>query len=173
MAQMGPREKGKASAPIRVVEYTDFQCPACAQAAKDVKEEFLKNPDQIHIELKYFPLSMHHFARRAAIYAECAAEQGKFWPFHDVLYSSQGAWSKMTSADPYFSQLAALLGVDGVRLSACVNGGVMEARIVKDIKEGESLGVNATPTFLVNGKMVVGGKNFKDEIHKILKTNAR
>ncbi len=172
MAQLGPREKGKATARIRVVEYTDFQCPACANAAKDIKDEFLKNPDKIHIELKYFPLGMHHFARRAAIYAECTAEQGKFWSFHDVIYKNQGSWSKMTTVDPYFSQLAALLGVDGVRLSACVNGGTMESRISRDMKEGQSLGVNATPTFFVNGKMVVGGQNFKDEIHKILKTNA-
>ena len=173
MAQLGPREEGNAGAPIKVIEYTDFQCPACSRAAKTIKEEFLKNPDKIHIELKYFPLPMHPFARRAAIYAECAAEQGKFWTFHDVLYNSQKSWTKMTTVDQYFSQLAVLLGVDGVRLSACVNGGTMEARISKDIKEGNSLGVNSTPTFFVNGKMVVGGQSFKEEIQKILKTNAR
>ncbi|MBF0122139.1 MAG: thioredoxin domain-containing protein [Candidatus Omnitrophica bacterium] len=172
MAQLGPREKGKIGAPIQVVEYTDFQCPACSRAAKNIKEEFLKYPDKIHIELKYFPLPMHAFARRAAIYAECAAEQGKFWQFHDVLFKSQKSWSKMVSVDTYFSEMAVSLGVDGVRLSACVNGGTMEARITNDIKEGNALGVSSTPTFFVNGKMIVGGKGFKEEIEKILEKDA-
>lgn len=173
LGQLGPRAKGRPSAPIRVIEYTDFQCPACSRAAQDVKKVFLEHPDRIYFELKYFPLPMHRLAHRAAIFAECAAEQGKFWAFHDVIYKSQASWSKMTSVDSYFSQLAVSLGIDGVGLAACVNGGAMEARIRRDVKEGNALGVNSTPTFFVNGKMVVGGGNFKEEIKKILKTDAR
>lgn len=162
------RTKGKPGAKIKVVEYTDFQCPACAKASVMVDEVFKKYPDKVDLELKYFPLPRHNFARRAAAYTECAGMQGQFWPLHNVLFKTQESWAKMSSVDEYFSQLAVSLGVNGERLAACVKDSAMEVVINKDVESGKARGVNSTPTFFVNGKMVVGGPSFVREVEAII-----
>lgn len=167
------RSKGDPRAQIRVIEFTDFQCPACSKAADTVEEVLKKYPGKIYFEHKYYPLAMHPFARQASVYAECAAEQGKFWPFHDVIFRSQSSWAKMAAVDEYFSQLAVSLGVDGVRLAVCVNNPLVKEKVEKDVAEGKKLGVTSTPTFFVNGKITVGGSNFKKAIEAIMETNAQ
>jgi protein-disulfide isomerase len=171
--QLSLRAKGDPRAKIKVSEFTDFQCPACARAAETVEEILKKYPSDIYFEHKYFPLAMHPFARKASVYAECAAEQGKFWPFHDVIYRSQSSWVKMVTVDEYFAQLAVSLGVDGVRLSVCVNNPLVMEKVNRDVKEGQNLGVTSTPTFFVNGKIAVGGTSFKKEIETLLGSNAK
>jgi protein-disulfide isomerase len=171
--ELAQRTKGDPQAKIKITEYTDFQCPACAKASEVVDEVLKKHPGKIYFEHKYFPLSAHFFSRKASVYAECAAEQGKFWPFHDVLFRSQASWVKMNTVDDYFSQLAVSLGIDGLRLSVCVNNPLVMARIDKDVKEGKDIGVSSTPTFFVNGKMTVGGNNFKKAVEEILGANAK
>jgi protein-disulfide isomerase len=171
--ELAPRAKGNPRASVKVVEFTDFQCPACAMAVNAIDEVIKKFPEKIFFEHKYYPLPMHPFAKRAAIFAECAAEQGKFWPFHDVLYRSQQSWVKMASVDEYFSQLAVSLGIDGVRLSVCINNPLILQKVDKDVTEGKKLGVNSTPSFFVNGKMSVGSANFKKEIERILGPNVK
>ncbi len=165
--------RGNPQVGIKVYEFTDFQCPACSRAVETINEMFKKYPDKIYLEHKNFPLPMHPFARRASIYAECAASQGKFWPFHDVLFRSQQSWAKMTSVDTYFSQLAVSLGLDGVKLAACVNTPDANEKVSKDVEEGKKLGVNSTPTFFVNGKMIVGSQNFSTEIKSILEPHGK
>jgi protein-disulfide isomerase len=171
--ELTSRTKGNARADVKVVEFTDFQCPACAKAAEIVDEIMKKYPNKIYFEHKYYPLPMHSFAKRASIYAECAAEQGKFWPFHDVLFRSQSSWAKMTAVDEYFSQLAVSLGIDGVRLSVCINNPLVLAKVERDAAEAKKLAVSSTPTFFVNGKMVVGSANFKKEIETMLGSDAK
>ncbi|MBF0569368.1 MAG: thioredoxin domain-containing protein [Candidatus Omnitrophica bacterium] len=173
LTSANPRAKGDSAAPIKVVEFTDFQCPACAKASEAVHDLANTYPSRIYIELKYFPLPMHAFANRAAMYAECAAQQGKFWPWHDVIFKSQSSWSKMSMVDPYFSQLAVSIGLDGIRMAACVNSSLPQEKIKKDVMEGEGLHVNSTPTFFVNGKMAVGRKNFVEAVEALIKPNAK
>ena len=167
------RTKGNPNAAVKVVEFTDFQCPACAQAVGVIDDVMKKYPGKIYFEHKYFPLAMHSFSKRAAIFAECAAEQRKFWPFHDVLFRSQQSWVKMASVDDYFSQLAVSLGADGVRLSVCINNPLVLQRVDKDVIEGKKLGVSSTPTFFVNGKIVVGSASFRKAIESILGSNVK
>jgi protein-disulfide isomerase len=162
------RTKGKPGAKIQVVEYTDFQCPACAKASVMIDEVFKKYPDKAYLELKYFPLPRHNFARKASIYADCAGAQGKFWPFHDVIFKSQSSWDKMSSVDEYFMQLAVSLGLDGGKLDACVKDEDVAEKIAKDVESGKARGVNSTPTFFVNGKMIVGGQALVREIETLL-----
>jgi len=171
--ELTPRAKGNPRAAVKVVEFTDFQCPACAKAVEVIDEIIKKYPNKIYFEHKYYPLPMHSFAKRASVYAECAAEQGKFWPFHDVLYRSQQSWVKMTTVEDYFSQLAVSLGIDGVRLSVCINNPLVLAKVDKDVAEAKKLGVISTPTFFVNGKTAVGSANFKKEIENILGANVK
>ncbi len=162
------RTKGKPGAKIQVLEYTDFQCPACAKAAGMIDEVYKKYPDKVYLELKYFPLPRHNFARQASAYVECAGAQGQFWPLHNVLFKTQESWAKMSSVDEYFSQLAVSLGVNGEKLAACVKDSAVEAVINKDVESGKASGVNSTPTFFVNGKMVVGGPSFVREVEALI-----
>ncbi|NLE65392.1 MAG: thioredoxin domain-containing protein [Elusimicrobia bacterium] len=157
---------GDPAAPVRVVAFTDFQCPACAQAAEVVKILFVRLPGVFSFEFRYYPFPMHFFSRRASVYAECMAAQKLFWPFHDVLFRSQMSWGRMEVVDPYFTDLAVSLGADGVALKACVNSGVPEKAIDQDLGEGRVRGVRATPTFFVNGKMVVGVHDLEREIRR-------
>jgi protein-disulfide isomerase len=162
------RTKGKPGAKIQVVEYTDFQCPACAKAAGMIDEVFKKYSDKVYLELKYFPLPRHNFARQASAYVECAGAQGQFWPLHNVLFKAQDSWSKMSSVDAYFLELAKSLGLDEEKLSACVSSVNAQVVIDKSVEEGKSKGVNSTPTFFVNGKMVVGGTSFVREVEVLI-----
>lgn len=162
------RTKGNPAALVKVVEYTDFQCPACARASVVLENAFKKYPGKIFLEHKHFPLSMHAHARRASIYAECSAQQGKFWPFYDVLFNSQNRWESLAAVDAYFGELAVSLGMDGVKLSVCVNGGVAEKRVQQDVAGGDARGVKSTPTFLVNGKVAVGAAQFTEALEGIL-----
>lgn len=160
--------KGNPAAPVKIVEYTDFQCPACANANRLLENIFKQYEGKIFLEYKHFPLPKHPHARRAAVFAECAGEQGRFWPLYDVLYKSQSGWAEKVSVDPYFSELAVSLGVNGVALAACVNSPEAEKSVRRNIDEGNLLQVTSTPTFFVNGKRVIGGPLLVQEIENIL-----
>ncbi len=83
------RTKGSPKAPIQIIEYIDFQCPACAKGAIYLKQCFEKYPKKLHIEMRYYPLGMHPHAFQSALYAHCASAQGKFWPYHDFWSSGR------------------------------------------------------------------------------------
>jgi len=94
--------KGDVNAPIQIAEFVDFQCPSCAHGAKDLKKFMGEHPNTIRLEVKYFPLKMHKHAVLSARYAECAARQNKFWPFHDYLFKGQNKWKRLLDAKPVF-----------------------------------------------------------------------
>ena len=96
---------------------------------------------------RHFPLDSHPQARPAAEAAQCAAEQGKFWPYHDRLFSDQ---SKLGDAD--LKQSAAALGMDAAQFNACVDSRKYKDEIDADIRAGEEVGVNGTPAFFINGR---------------------
>jgi protein-disulfide isomerase len=166
--QAHPQVKGGAGAAVSIVEFTDFQCPACATANAFLDDAMKKYDGKIRVEHKHFPLAMHAHSMRASVFAQCAADQGKFWAFNDVLFKSQKSWSGMVSVDAYFSELAVSLGMNGARLSACVNSPEAAAKVRRDMDEGKSRGVKATPTFFVNDKFVVGGPALTMELSQRL-----
>jgi protein-disulfide isomerase len=160
--------KGSPLASVKIVEFTDFQCPACANANAILEAAMKKYDGKISLEHNHFPLAMHAHARRASIFAECAADQGKFWPFQEVLFKSQKSWAGMTVVDAYFSELGVSMGLNGPLLAACVNSESAKAGVDKDVEEGKKLGVKSTPTFFINGKMVVGGTGLDQELKSLL-----
>ena len=166
--QIGSRMKGDPQAPVKVIEFTDFQCPACAKTNGIFDDILKKYPGKIFVDHRHFPLGMHAHARRASLFAECAAAQGKFWPMQDVLFKSQTSWAQMGSVDSYFGTLGVSLGMDGMRLTACVNSPATEQTILKDIADGNRRGVNSTPTFFVNGKIAVGSVQLAAAIEELL-----
>lgn len=138
--------RGEPNAPITVVEFTDFQCPACA-AMHPVIEEALKSyGNKLRFVVRDFPLSQHEFARKAAEAANAANAQGKYFEYIAVLFKNQKALDV-----PSLKKYASDLGLDRARFDAALDRGVYAAEIKKDIEDGELYGVGSTPTIFVNG----------------------
>jgi protein-disulfide isomerase len=143
---------GNPHAKVTVVEFGDFQCPACRKA-ETVAEQVRKNlGGQVRFAYRQFPLTrIHHDAEKAAEAAECAAEQGKFWQAVDYLsdhpldFSSAG-----------IRQFAATLGLDESRTIRCLSGGEMADRVQQDIRDGQALGVHSVPTLFIGNTKLVG-----------------
>jgi protein-disulfide isomerase len=163
--------KGGEGAPIKITEFLDFQCPACAQGAQYLKEIMEKHPKAVRLELKYFPLAMHAHGELSARYAECAARQGNFWPFHDLLMERQGNWKRLTDARPAFDAIAETVNLNLPKFHACIPEESIGEVIEKNKAEGRVLSVRSTPTYFVNGVMVVGKQSLDSEINKLLKEN--
>ena len=147
---------GPANAPITVVEYSDYQCPFCARVVPTIVKLRQVYGDKIRIVFKDFPLPNHGNAPKAAEAAHCAGEQGKYWDMHDRLFANQQGL-----AVPSLKQTAAGLGLEAAKFDQCLDSGKYAASIAADMKEGEQLGVQSTPTMYVNGRAVVGAQPFE------------
>lgn len=137
---------------VQVVEFGDFQCPACAQVHPDIeklKEEF---KDDITFIFRNFPLPMHPNAHGAAEAAEAAGTQGKYWEMYDKLFDMQNQWASLSDPTSIFSQYAEELGLDKERFIDDITNKANKTRITDDQSDGYSVGVSGTPTFFVNGK---------------------
>lgn len=160
--------KGDKDAPLKITEFIDFQCPACANGSKYLKDVMENHPSLIRLELKYFPLQMHKFGVLSAQYAECAAQQGKFWQMHDLLLARQNNWSRLVDPRPAFELMAKEAKIDVPMLDVCVAGDEALAAIERNRVEGNSRQIRSTPTYFVNGKLVVGQKSLEMEINNRL-----
>ena len=144
--------KGKKGAAVRIVEFADFQCPYCSQAADNMREIEKKYGDRVELAYRHFPLrSIHPDAQRAAEFSQCAGAQGKFWQMHDKMYASQDALDEESLRGH-----ALAVGVDVPRLEECLKSGRGAAEVNKDFEEASELGVGGTPTFFVNGRQHLG-----------------
>jgi protein-disulfide isomerase len=141
--------RGNRKAPVTVIEFSDFQCPFCSRAVATVKE--LEANKSVRVVWKHLPLSFHPNAMPAALAAEAAREQGKFWEMHDKLFSNQAALS-----EAIYLQYARELGLDVKRFQEAVQSPRLQARVREDLAAAGSAGVTGTPTFVVNGEVVVG-----------------
>ena len=159
------RAKGNPQARVKIVEYVDFQCPACAYGLKFLKTFFEQHPNDLYIQVRYFPLTnMHRHAMVSALYSECAARQGKFWPLDDVMIPQQSQWEQLINPEPVFQSMATQVGIDPNQLNTCLAS--EDARkVINDEKSvGQSLGIRSTPTYFINGTMVVGVKSLQDQL---------
>ena len=159
------RSKGNPQARVKIVEFIDFQCPACAYGIKYLKTAFDKHPNDIYLQVKYFPLTnMHRHAMISALYSECAARQGKFWALDDLMIPQQSQWAQLISPEPVFQAMAQQAGVNIDQLNTCLTSDDAR-RVINDEKSfGQSVGILSTPTYFINGKMVVGTKSLQDEL---------
>lgn len=138
--------RGDANAPVTIVEFTDFQCPACA-AMHPVLEEILKSyGNKVRFVVRDFPLNQHENARKAAEAANAANAQGKFFEYITVLFKNQKALDV-----PSLKKYASELGLDRVKFDAALDRGTYAAEVKKDVTDGELYGVGSTPTIFVNG----------------------
>ena len=147
--------KGPANAPIELIEFSDFQCPYCQRANPTVTQVLQTYGDRIHFVYRHFPLASHPNAKPAAEASQCAAEQGKFWQFHDRLFANPSRLS-----GPDLKQTAAELGLDAATFNQCVDTHKYATQVEADLHDGEEAGVNGTPAFFVNGRMLNGAQPF-------------
>ena len=143
--------RGPRDAPVTLEIYGDFQCPSCATTSQAIDELQKQYEDKVRVIFHEFPLAMHKHAAEAALAAEAAAVQGKFWEMHDVLYKYQSIWSSVNNAGHFFESYAELIGLDVARFRADCRASDLQARVVEDGKTGEKRGVKNTPTIFVNG----------------------
>jgi len=159
------RSKGNVSAEVHIQEFIDFQCPACARGAKYLNKVMKAHPDLIYLEMKYFPLaSIHKHAIKSASYAQCAARQELFWPFHDRLIDRQDQWKKLINATPAFDLIAQDVGLDLESLKNCLIDDSIVEEIDRDKLDGRVLGVRSTPTYFVNKDIIVGAKSLAGKL---------
>lgn len=154
-APAGRPTRGPADAPVQIIEFADFQCPFCLRADPTVKQVLSTYGDKVRLVYRHYPLPTHPNARPAAEAAACAAEQGKFWEYHDRLFANQ---SKLAPAD--LKQDAVDLGLDASKFDACFDAQKFKADIDTDVKAGDAAGVNGTPAFFINGRLVSGAQPF-------------
>lgn len=138
---------------IVIYEYSDFECPFCAQVVPTVDELVRAYPDAVQLQYRYFPLDSHPRGVPAAVAAECAAEQGKFWPMHDKLFQNQNALS-----DSDLEKYAQELGLNMTEFAACQSGDGALSRVESDRLEGMVKGVQATPTFFIGQSSIRGNQ---------------
>lgn len=139
--------KGAPNAKVILVEFSDFQCPACGAVKPTVDAVLAKHKDSMIFAYRHFPLDQHPFAQKAALAAEAAGIQGKFWEMYDLLFANQEKFS-----DTIFKDLAKQLSLDETKFDSDMKSSSLENRIQRDIQDGLRFDINATPTFFLNGK---------------------
>jgi protein-disulfide isomerase len=149
--------KGNPKAPVTVVIFSDFQCPYCARVEPTLKQVEATYGDKVRIAWKHKPLPFHPNAMPAAEAAEAAREQGKFWPMHDKMFGAQQELSPAA-----YERWARELGLDVGRFKAAVASGKFKARIQEDDAQAGRLGIDGTPTMVINGEKVVGAVPFEN-----------
>lgn len=146
--------KGSKTPKVTLVEYSDFQCPACAAYYPMVESVFAQYKDRISFTYRNFPLPQHQNGVVAAEAAEAAALQGKFWEMGDALFKNQNTWSVMddATARTTFALYASKLDLKVVEFSNDMNSPAIKNKIDRDQKSGIDSAVDHTPTFFINGK---------------------
>lgn len=150
---------GSAEAPVQILEFADFECPACADFAvitePDVRKRLVET-GRASYRFFDFPLPMHRNSWNASHAAACADEQGRFWEMHDMIFRQQGQWAPTRSPRGIFQTIARQLGLDVQQWEACYDSRKYQRQIEANKAEGERRGVQATPTFIIGNRMIAG-----------------
>jgi protein-disulfide isomerase len=149
--------KGPAAAPVTLVEFSDYQCPFCKRAHETVEQVVAAYPNDVRLVFMDYPLPMHNRAAAAAEAARCAGEQSKYWEYANSLMREAGDLS-----DENLKQRATSLSLDASAFEACITSTKHEPSVQSDFTEGNRVGVSGTPTFFINGRMMVGAKSLED-----------
>lgn len=157
------KSMGNADAPVVVVEYGDYQCPACGRFASTVKpkivEEFV-NSGQVRFVFRSFQF-IGEESQWAAEAAECANEQGKYWEYYEKLYSSQAGENAGAFRKENLEGFAAALGLQTEQFNQCLASGKYTKKVEAETLEAQKLGLRSTPSLLVNGELVDGGGQYE------------
>ena len=146
--------RGNPDAPVTLEEFGDFQCPPCGKFSEFVDELLKEYNSRLRLVFRNFPLSGHEHAREAALAAEAAGLQGKFWEMHDTLYREQETWTKAPNVRELFESYAGTIGLDVDQFKKDMDGDKARERVDSDRALADFLGVKATPTLFINNRPV-------------------
>lgn len=162
------RRLGPDTAPVHVVEFIEYSCGPCGRGSKWLEEFIKQHPQDIVLEVEYFSLHKSPLGPLSFQFAECALRQGKFWMAHRLIFERQYQWVPMRDPQPLFRLIGQEIGLDFQALDKCLK----DAEVIKVIErsrfKGEVLGVKATPTYVVNGDVVVGTVELEKKVRQIL-----
>ncbi len=146
--------RGAKEATVNIVEFSDFGCPFCKAATATVRQVMAQYGGKVRWVFRDFPIaSLHPLAPKSHEAARCAAEQGKFWEYHDLLFERSPKLNP-----PELKQYARDLKLNGGDFDKCIDSGKHQPAVAGDVQEGQKLGITGTPTFFVNGRMLVGAQ---------------
>ena len=178
------------SAKLTIVEFGDYQCPACGLAHPGIKKAMADYPGQVDFVFRHFPLAQHKNAELASQAVEASNLQGKAWLMHDKLYESQPEWEAEVNTLDIFKKYAGEFGMDVEKFANDIAGDQVKQKVRNDLSDGLVLGVNSTPTFYFvtakrtagdsqavdfNSELYKGGisyQDFKQAIEKVLKQSS-
>jgi protein-disulfide isomerase len=153
------RTKGSATAPVTIYEMSDFQCPYCAQFVRTTEPALLREyvaTGKAKLVFVNYPLPMHPNAEPAAELAMCAAQQGRFWQVHDLLFRHQEDWENLREPATYFQALGDSAGADRDQMVQCLRAGAMRELVRADAEGSTRSGATGTPSFYVEGGLMRG-----------------
>jgi len=151
-----PEKGGGAKAPVTIIEFSDYQCPFCQRAEGVVDQVMHAYGNKVRLVFRDFPLPIHPQARPAAEAASCANAQGKFWEYHAKLFANQSALG-----EEQLKEYAKDVGLDPAKFEDCLTQKPFSAAIDKDLSEAAKLGINGTPAFFINGRLLSGAQPFE------------
>jgi protein-disulfide isomerase len=157
---------GSTEAKVRIVEYSDFQCPYCKAFHPVLKQALEQYKDQVVFSYKHLPLSSHPQANNAALASECANEQGKFFEYGDMLFARQDEWGK-TQGVQKFKDYAARMGLKTSQFNSCLDDKKYQEKVDANAAEAQKFGVSGTPGTFVNGQFI-GGLTTIDEVKQVI-----
>lgn len=148
--------KGPANATVVITEFSDFQCPYCKEVQANLDRVTKAYPDQLRLEFRSLPLETHRFAFTAAQASYCGGKQGVFWQFHDALFAAN------ESSQSTIDQIVSNLKLNIEQFEKCLSSPESHAAVMTDIEEARRLGIEGTPTFIINGKLLRGSASFEE-----------
>jgi protein-disulfide isomerase len=155
--------KGNPNAKVTIVEFSDFECPFCANFHKDAWPQIVKeyiDTGKVKFYYRHFPLQFHPKAVPLAQVTECANDQGKFWEMHEKIFTENTAGTLATATDDTYKGWAGELGLDTNKFNSCYDSKAHQKEIDEDTAAGSEVGVSGTPTFYINGVQLVGAQPF-------------
>ena len=164
----GIHVRGKADALVTIEEFGDFQCPPCSMMSGVLEKAEEEYRGRVRMIFHHFPLPNHAHAREAAIVAEAAGMQGRFWEMHDLLYREQAAWANAIETPSLFDSYAGKVGLDMERFKKDLRDPAVAARVEGDHKLGASRGVTSTPTLFLNTVLLPASELNPASLHKAI-----
>ncbi len=153
--------KGSENPKVTIVEYSDFQCPACAATYPLIKQLVQTFEDDVQFVYRHFPLStIHQHAELSAKASEAAAAQGKFWEMHDILFNTQAEWSVLPDPTEFFVTLASSIGLDETQFRSDLANEEIKKRVDLSAGDASAMRLPGTPSFFVNGSIITNPSSY-------------
>lgn len=153
--------RGPENAKVTLLEYSDFQCPACQAYYPLISRIMDEASTSLRLVYRHYPLPQHANAFSAAVASEAAAVQGKFWEMYDLLFATPSDWTEESDPTPVFVRYAGQIGLNVSQFTNDLASSTLKDKVTAQKNEGIKLGINATPTFFINGKAIANPQGYE------------